>query len=421
MRRLLLMFAALACLVAAPAQAQDEATMRARAEDVVRAARGEATYSEVFSPSFVNAVPQAQFTATLGQLREQIGELEGVERIEPQGTSGAATVTLRFRDATASGPLQLERAAPWRVAGFLLSTITPHAAPGETVHSQVAALPGLSTIYFARLDGSEVLVQHNAGAQLAIGSTFKLYVLAALTRAVAEGRHRWDEVVPLTTRSFPSGQLQDWPQGTPLTLQTLAGLMVSISDNTATDQLIEVLGREAVDAEVRASGHSMPGRALPTMTTRELFLLKLGDEATLDRYAAASVRQRRAMLADLGGRELDAGLMQQVFGDGPHHIDVEWFASAHDLAGVYRLLAADPVARSLLAINSGMARQHFAGWTYVGYKGGSEPGVLSLAWLLTDDAGADWVLLAGWNDPAQTVSEARLLGLVQRALAEAVP
>ena len=67
---------------------------------------------------------------------------------------------------------------------------------------------------------------------MAIGSTFKLYVLSALSHAIARGEHRWDEVVTLNQRSFPSGQMQDWPRSTPVTLQTLATMMIAISDNT---------------------------------------------------------------------------------------------------------------------------------------------------------------------------------------------
>ena len=51
---------------------------------------------------------------------------------------------------------------------------------------------------------------------------------------------------------------QDWPKGAPVTLHTLATLMISISDNTATDQLIAIVGRDAIAEELRASGHAEP-------------------------------------------------------------------------------------------------------------------------------------------------------------------
>lgn len=420
MIRLLIAFVALLALPPA-VRAQDAETLRQRAEDVAAVVRGEKAYSDVFAPVFINAVPQAQFEALTGQLRDQLGPFEGLAQVEAGTTPGSGTISLRFRDALAGGPIQLENAAPWRVAGLRINSIRPVVAEGQTALDLVPELPGTTSVYLARLDGTHTLIEQNADRQLAIGSTFKLYVLSALVQAVARGERKWEDVVPLTARSFPSGQMQDWPHNTPVTLQTLATMMIAISDNTATDQLMQVLGRGAVEAEVAASGHARPDATLPMMTTRELFLLKLGPEEQLARYAAGDVAMRRSILAGLAGNELDMGQMQAVFADGPHHIGVEWFASAQDLAGVYRRLADDPVAGAILAVNPGMDRTQFGAWTFAGYKGGSEPGVLNFAWLLRDRGGAPWVLAMTWNDPAANVSEARLIALAQQVLAEHRP
>lgn len=402
-------------------RAQSEEVLRQRADDVAAVIRGDKPYEEVFAPVFVNAVPQSQFEALTGQLRDQLGPFNGSAQVEPGATPGSGIISLRFRDAVASGPIQLEDAAPWRVAGLRINSVRPVLAEGQTALDLVQGLPGITSVYLARLDGTRSLVAHNPDAQLAIGSTFKLYVLSALVQAMARGEREWDDVVQLTARSFPSGQMQDWPQGTPVTLQTLATMMIGISDNTATDQIMQVLGQPAIEAEVFASGHSQPEATLPMMTTRELFLLKLGPVEQLARYAAADVATRRTILAGLAGRELDMDQMQAVFADGPHHIGVEWFATARDLAAIYRRLADDPVASAILAINPGMDREQFGAWTFAGYKGGSEPGVLNFAWMLRDSTGAPWILAMTWNDPAENVSEARLIALAQQVLAENQP
>jgi len=53
--------------------------------------------------------------------------------------------------------------------------------------------------------------------KMAVGSAFKLAILAALDDQIAAGKHRWDEVVTLQHdwKSLPSGELQNWPDGTP--------------------------------------------------------------------------------------------------------------------------------------------------------------------------------------------------------------
>ena len=416
-----LLLALLALVLALPAQAQGGDVITARAQDVAAVIRGEKAYAEVFAPSFVQAVPEAQFAALTAQLRAQMGAFTGVASVTPTGEPGKATLSLRFADAVVSGPMQLEPEAPYRVAGLLLNDVRPVADNGETALQLLQGLPGTTALRMARLDGTQVLAAHNADRQLAIGSTFKLYVLAALSRAVARGERQWSDVVELDQRSLPSGQLQDWPQGAPITLHSLATMMIAISDNTATDQLISVLGREAVEAELIASGHAAPGATLPMMTTRELFALKLGDEGLLQRYAAGSEAQRRAILAGLADAVPDVEQVNAVFGGGPHHIGVEWFASAEDIAGVQARLVEDPVARAILGINLGMDRSHFAAWEWAGYKGGSEPGVLNLSWVLRDSEGAWWSLVVTWNNPDAAISEMQLVGIAGQALEELQP
>lgn len=416
-RLLLCMLGALVAMTQ-PARAQSDEQVRQRAEDVVAVIRGDMPYADVFAQSFVAAVPEGQFAMIGRQMTAQVGQLVGLEYIESGNDPGAATIAIRFERAIVSGPMRLEPAHPYKVAGLLLNNLAPVNDAGLSVMEQVQALPGETAMLFARIDGSEVIASHNADRQFAIGSTFKLYVLAALSRSIARGEHNWYDVVELSERSFPSGQLQDWPSGSPLTLHSLATLMISISDNTATDQLIRVLGRDTIEAELALSGHTDPAATLPFLTTRELFLLKLGEDALLREYSRADEEDRRAILAGLRDRDLDMGDIQRVFSGGPRFIDVEWFASAQDIARIYAGLAADPVALDILAINLGVDRGRFSAWDYSGYKGGSEPGVLNFSWLLRDADGAWWVLAMTWNNPDAAVSEAEFLALAQAALAE---
>jgi beta-lactamase class A len=54
-----------------------------------------------------------------------------------------------------------------------------------------------------------------------------------------------------------SGTLQDLPDGTKLTVEQAAVKMISVSDNTAADMLLKLVGRAAVEEQVRAwSNHA---------------------------------------------------------------------------------------------------------------------------------------------------------------------
>jgi len=307
------------------------------------------------------------------------------------------------------------------VAGLLLNDYRPLGDDATTIERDIAALPGKAGVLYAPLDGGAPRLAINADRQFALGSAFKLYVLATLARQVEAGMRRWDDVVHIDDiRSLPSGQMQDWPNGAPVTLHTLATMMISISDNTATDQLIHLLGRETIAEEVRASGHSASGRMLPLLTTREMFALK-ADPARGAAYAAMSEPQQAVALEALAQEiAADPASAKAPAFASPTLIDsVEWFASPEDLRKLLAQIAAlkDPTARGILAVNPSIPAARRADWAYAGYKGGSEPGVLNLTWLLRKKDGTWWILTVSDNDPAKDVPTAGIEVLAQRIMA----
>lgn len=399
-------------------QASDQTPMvKSGAEAVAAYLKGERKATEVFSAGFLAAVPTAQLDALTANLTAQFGAFQSVASIEPKNAS-QAIITLRFANATVAGPMTVDRTG--KISGLLFNDVTPMGDSLAKVQADLSALPGaVSALYVPLDDGAKPLLSLAPGKQLAIGSAFKLYVLSALAHAIERGEHRWDEVIKLDTRSLPSGQMQEWPANAPVTLHTLASMMISISDNTAADQLIRVLGREAISAEVRASGHAAPERMQPFLNTLELFALK-GDPALGARYAGASREGRATLLEVLDQRiATDRASVPLPTFTEPQAIDtIEWFASPADQAGILRRIVDldDPTAREILSIAPSLPasdRNHLA---YVGYKGGSEPGVLDLTWLVQTRAGQWRMLALTWNDPAKPVDVHRLEALAMRLL-----
>jgi hypothetical protein len=98
----------------------------------------------------------------------------------------------------------------------------------------------------------------------------------------------------------------------------------------------------------------------------------------------------------------------------PRDIDtLEWFASAADVCRAFAALAAKadvpaaaPALRAL-ALNPGVSIDRGA-FTYVGFKGGSEPGVLTTSWLLRRRVDNAWrvvtVMAADANRSAPTLT-----------------
>ena len=128
--------------------------------------------------------------------------------------------------------------ADGRIAALLLSPPVARTASLDDALAKLrAAAPQTSYLI---LEGRTQVAALDADRPLAVGSAFKLAVLAALREHVAAGHSSWRDIVPLRAadKSLPSGTYQDWPDGAPITLDTYAAQMISISDNTAADALI---------------------------------------------------------------------------------------------------------------------------------------------------------------------------------------
>ncbi|HYI40324.1 MAG TPA: serine hydrolase [Allosphingosinicella sp.] len=409
---LLLLFGAVPLQAAEPS-----AEFRRRAGELVPMLNGELPVRRFFAPAFLARMSPEQVAAVAAQLKSSYGKARSLERVEASGaTAGIAFV--RFERAVVRLRMAVSPQAPHLVEGLLVAGAESSAADVASVFGELVGLPGEVSLAAARLDdaGPASFLTGQADRPLAIGSSFKLFVLAELVRAVKAGERRWEDVVRLGSPSLPSGLVQDWPKGSPITLHSLAALMISTSDNSATDTLLGVLGRDKVERILPELGVRAPERNRPFLSTRDAFVLKLGDPALLQRWRAADEAGRRALLPRLerveastldpsrrGGRPAEIGL-------------VEWFASPADLVRTLDWLrrSGDRTALALLAINPGLGPALAKDFDYFGFKGGSEPGVLNLSFLLKARSGRWVAVSATWNDESATLDEPRFLALMSR-------
>jgi hypothetical protein len=249
-----------------------------------------------------------------------------------------------------------------------------------------------------------------------LGAAFKLYVLDALGMSAASGAIRWNQPLTVTAqlKSLPAGELQTDPDGTQVSVLDTAAAMMSLSDNTATDMLINLVGRSAVEAALTATGMASPALDRPFLTTREIFVLKLHQwPALANRYIAADEPGRRALLAST----IDQAPLPAVADAGawitPRAINsLEYFASASDICRVYASLAAlahqpglSPIGQ-VLSLNDNSLALDPAQWEATWFKGGSEPGVLTMAYLATTRTGHSYVVTALVENPSQPIDEA---------------
>lgn len=347
--------------------------------------------SEWFAPMFLEQIPVSQLEKILTSLQTELGEYEAVQK------SGKNYLVVFQRGSV---PAQIILDSSGRITRLLFQNPRLSVTNLNEIVEKFKALPGQVSLLV--LENSKERAALNADKPLAVGSAFKLAVLKVLKEHIESAKRSWSDVVELQPRwqSLSSGILQDWPAGSPLTIHTLAALMISQSDNTATDALIHLVSRQAVEA--------IAPRNRPFLTTRETFILKVSkNQELLQRYRAGDETKRRAVLQQASRYPLpEVGELSNK----PAALDVEWFFTTRELCSLISTVAELP----LMSINPGVANPN--DWQHVAFKGGSEPGGLNLTTWLQAKNGKKYCIAATWNNDAP-LDETRFRILYSSAIA----
>jgi hypothetical protein len=227
-----------------------------------------------------------------------------------------------------------------------------------------------------------------------IGTIVQLYVLAALGEAVTQD-HDWHDALVVRERlkSVPPGVLQERSDGETITLLDAADLMISLSDHTATDHLIDLLGREVVETTMVQFGNSTPELNTPLLTTRELTALKVGVASGLRvQWLPGDETERRSILNQIS--EITPDDLPVESWVTPVDPDLlNWFATPSDLCdlavGLLELADSVPELTPILDPEDDSTGTRDLSWTHYG----TEPGLL--AFWFVDGADGHTVVTAG--------------------------
>ncbi|WP_228056828.1 serine hydrolase [Microcoleus sp. LEGE 07076] len=176
-------------------------------------------------------------------------------------------------------------------------------------------------IFLVDLDTGSYL-NFNGDAAFASASTIKLPILAAFFQAVDEGKVRLDQVLTLKQENIVggSGEMQDDPPGKKYSALEVARKMIVVSDNTATNMMIELLGgAEILNQHFAAWGlrATVLRNNLPdlegTNTTSPKDLINI--IAQVDRGNLVSVKSRDRILQILRQTKNDS-LLPRGLGEG---------------------------------------------------------------------------------------------------------
>ena len=116
-------------------------------------------------------------------------------------------------------------------------------------------IDGRIALYARNLDsGREVGI--NADEPVRTASTIKLPIACAVAKFVAEGKHAWSDrlIVQAADKVSGSGVLADFSDGESISLRDATTLMIIVSDNTATNLILDHVGGDPVNDYLASLG-----------------------------------------------------------------------------------------------------------------------------------------------------------------------
>lgn len=153
--------------------------------------------------------------------------------------------------------------APVRVTLALVlsmaALISSHPVSPETLEERIRAIAAGFTgelgVFAKNLRTGET-AGWNADTPFPTASVIKVAVMVEAFDQIARGSLQPDAIVPLreAAKVGGSGVLRELHDGTPLTVRDLIRLMIVVSDNTATNLLLERVGTQRVNARMDAYG-----------------------------------------------------------------------------------------------------------------------------------------------------------------------
>jgi len=125
----------------------------------------------------------------------------------------------------------------------------------QKIRAAIAQFPGRVYLYAKNLDTGQSYAL-NPDERVQTASTIKLPIMAAVFAAVDAGKAKWTEELTLTQdeRVSGSGILGEISNGVRLPIRDIVHVMIVVSDNTATNMIIQRFTADMVNAELDKLG-----------------------------------------------------------------------------------------------------------------------------------------------------------------------
>ncbi len=204
----------------------------------------------------------------------------------------------------------------------------PTAAPpslDERIQTALDGFQGKVWIYAKNLDtGKDYSMR--ADEQTRTASTIKLAIMAETFHQVTQGKIKWDDEIVLTKekKQGGSGILFEFSDNTRIDLQTALHLMIVVSDNTATNLVLDKVGTDNVNdfmdslgmtnlKSMRKIGGGGESRAFADPQNK---LFGMGRSSPRDMVKLIEMMERGTLVSKEASAEMINILKRQQYKDG---------------------------------------------------------------------------------------------------------
>jgi len=138
--------------------------------------------------------------------------------------------------------------------GFSQTQTQPNPLDSQ-IRAEAANFKGKVYLFAKNLDTGETY-SYNGDERVRTASTIKIAIMIEAWARVAEGKAKWTDELVLTkaARYSGSGILPEMSDGLRLSLQDCVRLMMLLSDNTATNMVLDFLGTDSVNERMNSLG-----------------------------------------------------------------------------------------------------------------------------------------------------------------------
>ena len=123
----------------------------------------------------------------------------------------------------------------------------------ERIKTALADFQGTAWIYAKNMDSGKIY-ESRADEKGRTASTIKLPIMVEVFAQIAENKLKWTDKFTLKAKQGGSGILGEFSEGTEVDLKTLVNLMIVVSDNTATNLILDKVTADAVNARMEGLG-----------------------------------------------------------------------------------------------------------------------------------------------------------------------